>query len=63
MSETKMGRPLKGAVAKAERVELRADADEVLAWDQAAKKAGIGRSDWVRARLNAAAKRETRKSP
>jgi hypothetical protein len=61
MSETKMGRPPKGPNVRGERVELRADSDEITAWDQAAKRAGIGRSDWIRARLNAAAKREARK--
>jgi len=57
-----MGRPPKDGVAKGERVELRADADEVAAWDQAAKRAKLSRSDWVRSRLKAAAKREARKS-
>jgi uncharacterized protein (DUF1778 family) len=56
-----MGRPPKDGVAKGERVELRADADEVAAWDRAAERADMSRSDWVRARLNAAAKRESRK--
>lgn len=56
-----MGRPPKDGVTKAERVELRADADEVAAWDRAAERAKLSRSDWVRARLNSAAKRETRK--
>lgn len=60
--ENKMGRPPKDGVAKGERVELRADSDEVALWDQAAERADLSRSDWVRARLNAAAKRETRKS-
>jgi predicted HicB family RNase H-like nuclease len=61
MDETKMGRPPKGPVVKGERFELRVDSDEVAAWEQAAKKAGIGRSDWVRSRLNAAAKREAKR--
>jgi hypothetical protein len=59
--ESKMGRPPKTGVVKGERVELRVDAEELAAWDQAAKKADLQRSDWVRARLNSAAKREVRR--
>ena len=62
MSETKMGRPPKSGTVKGERVELRADADEVEAWDRAAERSNLSRSDWVRARLNSAAKRENRKT-
>jgi uncharacterized protein (DUF1778 family) len=61
--ESKMGRPPKTGVVKGERVELRVDADELALWDQAVKKSGLQRSDWIRARLNAAARREARKTP
>ncbi len=57
-----MGRPPKDGVTKGNRVELRVDADEVEAWDQAAKRAKLSRSDWVRLTLNSAARRQTRKS-
>lgn len=60
--KTRMGRPPKTGTVKGERVELRADTDEVALWDQAAEKADLQRSDWIRARLNAAAKREARKT-
>jgi uncharacterized protein (DUF1778 family) len=60
--KARMGRPPKGPAVKAERVELRADADEIAAWDQAADKADLQRSDWMRARLNAAAKREAKRA-
>jgi hypothetical protein len=59
--DAKMGRPPKDGTTKGERVELRADADEVAGWDRAAARAKISRSDWVRSRLNAAAERETKK--
>jgi uncharacterized protein (DUF1778 family) len=59
--DTKMGRPPKDGVTKAERVELRADADEVAAWDRAAERAKLSRSDWVRVTLNSAARRQARK--
>jgi len=51
----KMGRPVKGAGPKAERLEIRVEAAEKRAYDAAAKEAGIERSDWIRATLNAAA--------
>lgn len=41
----------------AERLEIRVDAGEKHAYEEAAKRAGMDRSDWIRATLNAAAKR------
>ena len=49
--------PQKDGVTKGNRVELRVDADEVEAWDQAAKRAKLSRSDWVRLTLNSALRR------
>jgi antitoxin component of RelBE/YafQ-DinJ toxin-antitoxin module len=40
-----------------ERLEIRIDAAEKAAYDQAATAAGMDRSEWIRAILNAAAKR------
>jgi uncharacterized protein (DUF1778 family) len=40
-----------------ERLEIRVEADEKAAYEQAADAAGMERSDWIRATLNAAAKR------
>jgi uncharacterized protein (DUF1778 family) len=50
----KMGRPPKGEGPKAERLEIRVEAAEKRAYDTAAKQAGLERSDWIRATLNAA---------
>jgi uncharacterized protein (DUF1778 family) len=64
--KTRMGRPPKADKSMGERLEIRIDATEKAAYDRAAKAAGVERSDWVRATLNAAAKRtlrETRPRP
>jgi predicted HicB family RNase H-like nuclease len=59
--ESRMGRPPKGGdKAMAGRLEIRVDPAEKLAYDQAAEAAGMERSDWIRATLNAAAKRAVR---
>jgi hypothetical protein len=53
------GRPAKTpAERKGERVEVRADSLEKRQFEKAAAKAGIKLSDWIRTRLNAAARRE-----
>ncbi len=51
-----MGRPPKGGdKAMAGRLEIRVDPAEKAAYAQAAEAAGMDRSDWIRATLNAAA--------
>ncbi len=58
----RMGRPPKsGDKPMGERLEIRVDAAEKTAYEQAADAAGMDRSDWIRATLNAAAKRALRK--
>jgi hypothetical protein len=60
--KARMGRPPKGGdKPMGERLEIRVDAAEKAAYDQAASAAGMERSDWIRAALNAAAKRATRR--
>lgn len=52
----RMGRPPKGGdKAMAGRLEIRVDPAEKAAYAQAAEAAGMDRSDWIRATLNAAA--------
>jgi uncharacterized protein (DUF1778 family) len=52
------GRPPKsGDGAMTARLEVRIEPDERDAYDRAAEAAGMERSDWIRATLNAAAKR------
>jgi uncharacterized protein (DUF1778 family) len=48
---------------KGGRIEIRVDRAEQDAYEAAAKGAGLDRSEWMRDRLNAAAKRELRKTP
>ena len=55
-----MGRPPKGDKTMAGRLEIRVDPGEKEAYDEAARRAGMDRSDWIRATLNAAAKRVQR---
>jgi uncharacterized protein (DUF1778 family) len=56
--EIRMGRPPKsGDKPMAGRLEIRVDPTEKDAYDRAARAAGVDRSDWIRAVLNAAAKR------
>jgi len=45
---------------KGGRIEIRVDLSEQDAYEAAAKAAGLDRSEWMRLRLNAAAKRELR---
>lgn len=59
----RMGRPPKsGDVALTARLEIRVEPDEKDAYDKAADAAKMERSDWIRATLNAAAKRAMAKS-
>lgn len=46
-----------------ERLEIRLAAGEKDAYDAAARATGLDRSDWIRAVLNAAAKRTLRNKP
>lgn len=41
----------------ASRLEIRVEPEEKSAYDVAAKQAGLERSDWIRATLNAAAEK------
>src|SRR5689334_11819194 len=57
-----MGRPPKhGDRAMAARLEIRVDPAEKAAYADAARAAGLEVSDWIRATLNAAAKKTLRK--
>jgi uncharacterized protein (DUF1778 family) len=61
MSNARIGRPPKsGDKPMAGRLEIRVDPCEKEAYDEAARLAGLERSDWIRATLNAAAKRVLR---
>jgi hypothetical protein len=56
--ETRMGRPPKsGDKALTDRLEIRVEPDEKVAYDKAAKALKMDRSDWIRHTLNMAAKR------
>jgi uncharacterized protein (DUF1778 family) len=55
--------PLPKDRVKGGRIEFRVDRSEEDAYDAAAKAAKMDRSEWMRDRLNAAAKRELRKTP
>jgi len=52
--------PLPPDRVKGGRIEIRVDRSEQDAYEAAAKAAGLDRSEWMRLRLNAAAKRELR---
>ena len=55
---TRIGRPPKsGDKAMGERLEIRVDSTEKAAYAEAAKIAGLDRSEWMRSTLNAAARR------
>jgi predicted HicB family RNase H-like nuclease len=56
--EKRMGRPPKApGEAKSQVYQLRLTADEREQWESAAAKAGKTLSEWIRERLNRAAKR------
>jgi predicted HicB family RNase H-like nuclease len=52
--------PLPDERRKGKRIEIRADPGERDAYEAAADAAGIDLSEWIRTRLNRAAKHETR---
>ena len=57
----RMGRPPKGGnKTMTERLEIRLETGEKQAYDEAAKRVGMDRSDWIRAVLNAAVKKVVR---
>ena len=59
--KTRMGRPPRsGNKAMAGRLEIRVSAAEKRTYEEAARAAGMERSDWIRDTLNAAAKRALR---
>jgi uncharacterized protein (DUF1778 family) len=59
--KTRMGRPPKGDKPMGERLEIRLELGEKSAYDDAAKAAGMDRSDWIRSILNTAVKRTLRR--
>jgi uncharacterized protein (DUF1778 family) len=60
--EKKRGRPpLPENRRKGERIEFRAEPHERAAYEAAAQAAGLERSEWMRDRLNAAVRRESKK--
>lgn len=57
----KRGRPPKPAgQARAERIEIRSTATEKESYEKAASESGLELSEWIRNRLNSAAKRKSR---
>ena len=59
-----MGRPPKsGESPMTGRLEIRVEPDEKDTYERAAEAAGMERSDWIRATLNAAANRLLRTAP
>ena len=54
----KIGRPPKGERTQAARIHLRAEEDEKDRYEKAAQAADMELSEWIRQRLNNAAKRE-----
>ena len=62
-SAKRTGRPpLPPDRVKGGRIEIRVDRSEAEIYDEAAKLAALDRSEWIRTRLNHAAKRELRQS-
>lgn len=56
------GRPPVAGVAQDARIQLRTLGDEKSQYERAASAAKLSLSDWMRDRLNRAAKRELRKA-
>lgn len=52
------GRPPKGGEPQTARIHLRAQPSEKDRYERAAEKAGLPLADWIKERLNRAAKRE-----
>lgn len=56
--EPKMGRPIKGDEQRSARIGIRAEPDDKNRYQRAAKLAEQTLSDWIKTRLDRAAKRE-----
>jgi uncharacterized protein (DUF1778 family) len=56
--KAKMGRPPKGDECRSARIGLRAEPSEKERYERAADKAGLSLTEWMKARLDRAAKRE-----
>jgi predicted HicB family RNase H-like nuclease len=54
----KRGRPLKGRTPRTARLNLRAEPSDKERYERAASRAGLSLPDWVKERLDRAAKRE-----
>jgi predicted HicB family RNase H-like nuclease len=57
-TERKMGRPPKGGQLRSSRIALRAEPTDKERYERAAEQAGMTLSDWIKSRLDRAAKRE-----
>jgi uncharacterized protein (DUF1778 family) len=53
-----MGRPPKGDVPRTARINLRAEPAEKERYERAAERAGLSLTDWMKERLERAARRE-----
>lgn len=56
--DQKMGRPPKGDERRSARIGIRAEPSDKERYERAAEKAGLTLSDWIKARLDRAARRE-----
>lgn len=56
--ETKKGRPLKGDEGRTARIGIRAEPSDKERWEEAASKAELTLSDWIKTRLDRAATKE-----
>lgn len=56
--ERKQGRPPKGAELRSSRISVRAEPSDKERYESAADKARLTLSDWIKSRLDRAAKRE-----
>jgi len=56
--ERKQGRPPKGDELRSSRLSVRAEPSDKVRYESAADKAGLTLSDWIKSRLDRAAKRE-----
>jgi predicted HicB family RNase H-like nuclease len=54
----KRGRPPKGQASRSARIDIRAEPSEKERYEQAAAKARLSLTEWMKARLDRAAKRE-----
>ncbi|MGC1275997.1 MAG: hypothetical protein WBC44_20010 [Planctomycetaceae bacterium] len=52
------GRPPKGESPQTARIHLRAEPGEKARYERAAEKAGLALAEWIKERLNRAARRE-----